>query len=94
MVAVSGAARAGLCVASISSRLTSAEIDDIVRGAEAKALVITAAIGPAFGELPARLPGVVLFATGGAVAGFRDWDRERQAQSTEPLAPGGPCRHH
>jgi acyl-CoA synthetase (AMP-forming)/AMP-acid ligase II len=89
-VVACAADRAGLNLVPISTRLTAREIAFIVQDSGSKCLVTSPHVWPAPDDIPEQVARLILFALGGPIAGFRDWDRETDRQSGAPLAsPGG-----
>ena len=80
------AQRSGLYYACISSKLTSGEIDYIMKDCAAKLLVTSAGIGPVIDELPALLPGVRLYMVGDARAPYESFEAARDKMPATPVA--------
>ncbi|WP_340643775.1 acyl-CoA synthetase [Phenylobacterium sp.] len=71
------AQRCGLYYACISSKLTSGEIDYIMKDCAAQLLVTSAGVGPVIDELPALLTGVKLYMVGDARAPYASFETAR-----------------
>ena len=80
------AQRSGLYYACISSKLTSGEIDYIMKDCAAKLLVTSAGIGPVIDELPALLSGVKLYMVGDARAPYESFESARDKMPATPVA--------
>ncbi len=80
-----GAQRSGLFYVCISSRLTAPEVAYIVRDSGAKLLVASAGLAAVAGKLTDDLGDIALFAEGGAIAGWQDWDNAVAAQPATPI---------
>lgn len=80
------AQRSGLYYACISSKLTSGEIDYIMKDCAAKLLVTSAGVGPVVDELPALLPGVRLYMVGDARAPYESFEAARDKMPATPVA--------
>jgi long-chain acyl-CoA synthetase len=80
------AQRSGLYYACISSKLTAGEVEYIVRDCGAKALIVSAGIGPMIDELPARLAGVKLFTVGEARPPYESFEAARAQMPATPIA--------
>ena len=80
------AQRSGLYYACISSKLTSGEIDYIMKDCAAKLLVTSAGIGPVIDELPALLSGVKLYMVGDARAPYQSFEAARDKMPATPVA--------
>ncbi|MBN8607508.1 MAG: acyl-CoA synthetase [Caulobacterales bacterium] len=80
------AQRSGLYYTCISSKLTAAEVEYIVRDCGAKALIVSTGVGPVIDELPALLSGVRLFCVGAAPAPYESFEAARDAMPTTPVA--------
>lgn len=81
-----GAQRSGLYYTCISSRLTAGEAAYIVKDCGAKAFFSSDAMGAVAREMPAHLPGVVCFMTGGTAPGYRSFEEAQAAMSSAPIA--------
>ena len=84
------AARSGIVLIPISSKLTSREIAFIINDSKARALVTSPAIGDAFAQLPEAIPGVVLFSTGPIAPNYRSWAVEAGARPALPIGDEAP----
>jgi long-chain acyl-CoA synthetase len=80
------AQRSGLYYACISSKLTAGEVEYIMGDCGAKALIVSAGVGPVLDELPPRLAGVRLFMVGEARAPYESYEAARAAMPTTPIA--------
>ncbi|MES2722645.1 MAG: acyl-CoA synthetase [Pseudomonadota bacterium] len=80
------AQRSGLYYACISSKLTSGEIDYIMKDCAAKLLVTSAGVGPVIDELPGLLPGVRLYMVGDARAPYESFEAARDKMPATPVA--------
>jgi long-chain acyl-CoA synthetase len=80
------AQRSGLYYACVSSKLTSGEIDYIMKDCEAKVLITSPGVGPVLDELPALLPDVKLFMVGEARAPYASFEAARAPMPTTPIA--------
>ena len=80
------AQRSGLYYACISSKLTSGEIDYIMKDCAAKLLVTSAGVGPVIEELPALLPDVRLYMVGDTRAPYESFEAARDRMPATPVA--------
>jgi long-chain acyl-CoA synthetase len=80
------AQRAGLYFTCISSKLTAGEVEYIMKDSEAKLLVASAGVGPVLNELPALLPGVMLYMVGDAVPPYESFEAARAKMPATPIA--------
>jgi long-chain acyl-CoA synthetase len=80
------AQRSGLYYACVSSKLTSGEIDYIMKDCEAKVLITSPGVGPVLDELPTLLPDVKLFMVGQARAPYASFEAARAPMPTTPIA--------
>ena len=80
------AQRSGLYYACISSKLTAAEAEYIVKDCGARVLITSAALGPAVDELAPLIPGVELFMVGEARAPYRSFEAAREAMPASRIA--------
>ena len=80
------AQRSGLYYACISSKLTSGEVDYIMKDCAAKLLVTSAGVGPVIDELPALLRGVRLYMVGDARAPYESFEAARDQMPATPVA--------
>ena len=80
------AQRSGLYYACISSKLTSGEIDYIMKDCAAKLLVTSTGVGPVIDELPALLRGVRLYMVGDARAPYESFEAARDQMPATPVA--------
>jgi long-chain acyl-CoA synthetase len=80
------AQRSGLRFTCISSKLTAAEIEYIVKDCEAKVFVTSAALAETAVQVAPLIPGVALFMVGGAIAPFKSFEDARAAMPVTPIA--------
>ena len=80
------AQRCGLYYACVSSKLTSGEIDYIMKDCAAKLLVTSAGVGPVIDELPPLLPGVRLYMVGDVHAPYESFEAAREKMPATPVA--------
>ena len=80
------AQRAGLYFTCISSKLSSGEVEYIVKDCEAKLLVTSAGVGPVVDEIPALIPGVKLFMVGEPRAPYESFEAARDKMPATPVA--------
>ncbi|MGE4322133.1 MAG: acyl-CoA synthetase [Sphingobium sp.] len=80
------AQRSGLYFVCVSSKLTAAEAEYIVRDSDSKLVVTSGSVGPEGPALAALLPDLAVFAVGDGVAGARSWEAEAGAQPDTPIA--------
>ncbi|WP_310540616.1 acyl-CoA synthetase [Phenylobacterium sp.] len=80
------AQRSGLYYACISSKLTSGEVDYIMKDCAAKLLVTSAGVGPVIDELPTLLPAVRLYMVGDARAPYESFEAARDKMPATPVA--------
>jgi len=80
------AQRAGLYYTCISTKLTSAEAEYIVKDCEAKVLLVSPALDPIAEALAPLVPGVRLFRVGGGKGPYEDFEAARAAMPTTPIA--------
>jgi fatty-acyl-CoA synthase len=80
-----GAQRSGLFYVCISTKLTAPEVDYIVRDSGAKLVVASAGLEVA-GPLAEALAGITLYAIGGAVPGWSNWEEAVAAMPDKPIA--------
>jgi long-chain acyl-CoA synthetase len=80
------AQRSGLRFTCISSKLTAAEIEYIVKDCEAKVFVTSAALAGTAGQVAPLIPGVALFMVGGAAPPFQSFEDARAPMPTTPIA--------
>ncbi|MBO9707681.1 MAG: acyl-CoA synthetase [Caulobacter sp.] len=80
------AQRAGLYYTCISTKLTPAEVEYIVKDCGAKAFIASPALDPVSEPLAALIPGVKLFRTGGARGPYEDFETARAAMPITPIA--------
>ena len=78
-----GAQRAGLLFVCVSSKLTAAEVDYILRDSGAKMLVAAASLAPVAETLTAE---VERYSLGGAMAGFAAWEDAVAVVPDTPIA--------
>lgn len=84
------AARSGIVLVPISSKLTIREIVFILNDSEATMLVTSPSIGDTFAQLPKATAGVILFSIGPTVEHYRSWDSETSVRSTLPIKDESP----
>ena len=84
------AERTGVYATCISSKLTAGEAEYIIRDGECTVLIANAGVAAVAVALKARLPGLDLLACDGAIAGFRSYERERDARPATPIADPSP----
>jgi fatty-acyl-CoA synthase len=80
-----GAQRSGLFYVCISTKLTTPEVDYIVRDSGAKLVVASAGL-EVVEPLAAALAGIALYTIGGAVAGWSSWEQAAAAMPDTPIA--------
>ena len=80
------AIRSGLVLVPVSTKLTAGEIAFIVQDCSAKALIVSESIGKAFADMPAAVPGTLLFGVEGHADGYRSWDEEVANQPASPVS--------
>lgn len=80
------AQRAGLYYACISSKLTAAEVEYIVKDCGAKLFFTSASMGPVIDELVDLLPGVPKLMVAGARPGYESFEAARDAMPSIPVA--------
>ena len=80
------AQRAGLYFTCISSKLSSSEIEYIVKDCEAKVLITSAGVGPVIDELPPLIPGVDLYMVGEPRAPYKSFEAARDQMPATPIA--------
>ena len=81
-----GAQRSGLFYVCISSKLTAPEVDYIVRDSGAKMVIASATLATGAQGLTHQLADVALFAQGGPISGWHDWDASVAEQPATPIA--------
>ncbi len=79
------AQRSGVRFTCISTKLTAAEVEYIVRDSEAKLFVASASLAAIAQAVAANAPGVGLFMVEGAQPPFRSWEAARDALPTTPI---------
>jgi long-chain acyl-CoA synthetase len=80
------AQRAGLYFVCVSTKLTAAEVEYILKDCGAKVFVTSAAMGPLIDEVARLVPDLTLFAVGGAQGAYADFEDARAPESTTPIA--------
>lgn len=80
------AQRSGLYYTCISSRLTAAEAEYIVRDCGAKAFVASHGLAAVAAAIAPHLDGVALLAVGGAIPGFASYEEATAAEPSVPIA--------
>jgi long-chain acyl-CoA synthetase len=80
------AQRAGLYYTCISTKLTPAEAEYIVKDCEAKALIVSPGLDAVAEALAPLVPGVRLFRVDGGKGVFEDFEAARDAMPTTPIA--------
>ncbi|GAA0316920.1 acyl-CoA synthetase [Sphingomonas oligophenolica] len=81
-----GAQRSGLFFVCISTKLTTPEVDYIVRDSGAKLVVASAGLAPVAAQLAGTLGDTLLFALGGDVPGWASWEEAVAAMPDTPIA--------
>ena len=80
------AQRAGLYYVCVSTKLTAAETQYILQDCGAKVFITSAAMGPLIDEIPALVPGLRLYAVGGAHGPYADFEAARAAMPETPIS--------
>jgi long-chain acyl-CoA synthetase len=80
------AQRSGLYFTCISSKLTAGEVQYIVGDCGAKAVIVSAGVGPVADELPGVLTGVKLYMVGEARGPYESFEAARAPMPTTPIA--------
>ena len=80
------AQRAGLYYVCVSTKLTAAETQYILQDCGAKVFITSAAMGSLIDEIPALVPGLKLYAVGGAHGAYADFEAARAAMPDTPIA--------
>jgi len=80
------AQRSGLYYTCVSTKLTAAEVEYIVKDCEARALIVSPALDAVSQALAPLIPGVRLCRTGGGMAPFEDFEAARAAMPATPIA--------
>jgi len=80
------AQRAGLYYVCVSTKLTAAETQYILTDCGAKVFITSAAMGGLIDEIPALVPGLKLYAVGGAHGLYADFEAARAAMPETPIA--------
>ncbi|HUO90928.1 MAG TPA: acyl-CoA synthetase [Rhizomicrobium sp.] len=80
------AQRAGLYFTAISSRLTSGEVEYIVKDANAKVLVAGHTLAKVAAEVASLIPGVKLLMVGGTIPGYASYEDEAARMPKERIA--------
>ena len=78
--------RSGLYLVCISSKATAAEAQYIIEDCGAKLFITSAHMNELAQQLASRLPGLLLYMVGDAVAPYRSWEREREQMPKRPIA--------
>jgi len=78
--------RSGLYLTCISSKLTTSEVEYIVKDCGAKVLVAGASLRPVLDELKDRLPGVNILVIGDTGGAYESYDAAAEGQPTTPIA--------
>ncbi len=86
MELVWAAERCGFYFVAISSRLTADELEYILQDSGARLLVTSTTMGPAPDQIARRLPELIRFSVGGQRPGYRDFETERAAFPSTPIA--------
>jgi long-chain acyl-CoA synthetase len=81
-----GAQRAGLIYTAISSRLTAAEVEYIVKDCGARLFVTSTHLADKAAELGPLIPDVARFMIGGTIPGYRSWEDAVAAQPATRIA--------
>lgn len=81
--------RCGAIVVPISARLTAKEVAFIVDDSSAKMLIASPYVDADLDALASLTPDVVRFVAGADAAGYRNWETETNAASSEPIADEG-----
>ena len=79
------AQRAGLYYTCISSKLTSSEVEYIVRDCDAKVFITSAGVGPVADDMPALIGDLKLYMVGGAKAPYASFEDARDPMPTTPI---------
>lgn len=80
------AQRAGLYFVCVSTKLTAAEAQYILEDCGAKVFITSPAMGPVIDEIAKALPGLTLYAVGGAHGPYADFETARAPMPTTPIA--------
>ncbi|OYX73427.1 MAG: acyl-CoA synthetase [Caulobacter sp. 32-67-35] len=80
------AQRAGLYYVCVSTKLTAAETQYILQDCGAKVFITSTAMGPIIDEIPALVPGLKLYAVGGAHGPYADFEAARAAMPETPIS--------
>jgi long-chain acyl-CoA synthetase len=80
------AQRAGLYYTCVSTKLTAAEVEYIVKDCGAQALIVSPALDEAAQAVAPLIPGVRLFRVGGAKAPYEDFEAATAAMPTTAIA--------
>jgi len=80
------AQRSGLRFTCLSSKLTTGEVEYIVKDCEAKAFVSSLALAETALAVAPSIPGVALYMVGGETAPFQSFEAAREAMPTTPIA--------
>ncbi|HQR90135.1 MAG TPA: AMP-binding protein, partial [Caulobacter sp.] len=78
--------RAGLYYVCVSTKLTAAETQYILQDCGAKVFITSTAMGPIIDEIPALVPGLKLYAVGGAHGPYADFEAARAAMPETPIS--------
>jgi long-chain acyl-CoA synthetase len=79
------AQRSGLRFTCLSSKLTTGEVEYIVKDCEAKALIASKALADTALEVAPAIPGVALYMVGGEAGPFRSFEDARASLPTTPV---------
>jgi long-chain acyl-CoA synthetase len=80
------AQRSGLQFTCISSKLTTSEVEYIVKDSQAKVFVASKALAETALEVAPLIPGVALFMVGGVAGPYQSFEDARAAMPTTPVA--------
>ena len=80
------AQRAGLYFVCVSTKLTAAEVEYILKDCGAKVFVTSTAMGPLIDEIPALVPDMTLYAVGGPHGAYAGFEEARAGEPTTPIA--------
>lgn len=86
------AERTGVYATCISSKLTAAEAEYIVRDGQCRVLIAGQGVAALAAALAPLIPDVALFMADGVIEGWRGWEAARDAEPATPIAdpePGG-----
>jgi len=80
------AQRAGLYFVCVSTKLTSAEVEYILKDCGAKVFITSAAMGPLIDDVAQLVPDMTLFAVGGPIGAYAGFEEARANEPTTPIA--------